>query len=309
MVCIWSGNMTSVSDITKLEAILDNLHTWAMRVLRPWISQHIDCWAARHLDEKGELRDVPDGYSMGNSKSTTTQEQLLSGQSASSSSHKSDYSPSPTPGSTDSSSLYESAVERFSVGSHRKENADSSDVDVVETPSKPATARRKAALSRGSKVRSASDVLDASPDDQTKDGDAPRSPRTDSPGYVGLTETSHRSRLPLASRRMSSADSEENNGKRMQNEKRPQAVRAPSVKSPASKTGQTDHPTSTAKARKPTGRTVQSHELGNPTTLALRSANNQPPPTENSKQSSRGNETETSPNNTPSRISEYAVDT
>lgn len=34
-------------DIIKLEAILENLHTWAMRELRPWISTYIDQWLFR----------------------------------------------------------------------------------------------------------------------------------------------------------------------------------------------------------------------------------------------------------------------
>ncbi|KAI9147079.1 hypothetical protein HJFPF1_13110 [Paramyrothecium foliicola] len=46
--CIWKGNMTVVLDIDKLRAILENLHTWAMRVLRPWISSYIDQWRVRY---------------------------------------------------------------------------------------------------------------------------------------------------------------------------------------------------------------------------------------------------------------------
>lgn len=40
--------MTVVLDISKFRAILENLHTWAMRVLRPWISTYIDQWRARY---------------------------------------------------------------------------------------------------------------------------------------------------------------------------------------------------------------------------------------------------------------------
>ena len=46
MDCIWKGDMTHVRDLMYLTAILENLHTWAMRVLRPWISGYIDLWLA-----------------------------------------------------------------------------------------------------------------------------------------------------------------------------------------------------------------------------------------------------------------------
>lgn len=46
MDCIWKGDMTHVRDLMYFAAILDNLHTWAMRVLRPWISGYIDLWLA-----------------------------------------------------------------------------------------------------------------------------------------------------------------------------------------------------------------------------------------------------------------------
>lgn len=35
-------------DVMKLEAIIENLHTWAMRELRPWISSYIDQWLCKH---------------------------------------------------------------------------------------------------------------------------------------------------------------------------------------------------------------------------------------------------------------------
>lgn len=40
--------MTTIVDIVRLEAILENLHTWATRVLRPWISHYIDQWKSHH---------------------------------------------------------------------------------------------------------------------------------------------------------------------------------------------------------------------------------------------------------------------
>lgn len=44
MTSIWTGSITRPSDIIKLEAILENLHTYAINELRPWISSHIEQW-------------------------------------------------------------------------------------------------------------------------------------------------------------------------------------------------------------------------------------------------------------------------
>ena len=49
MACIWKGDMTITWDVIRLRTILDNLHTWAMRVLRPQLSMYIDQWKFRHL--------------------------------------------------------------------------------------------------------------------------------------------------------------------------------------------------------------------------------------------------------------------
>jgi hypothetical protein len=74
MACIWKGNITHVMDIIKLEAILDNLHTWAMRELRPWISHYLDLWLLRHPlrshvisgsgVEPSDLEDQADGSAL-----------------------------------------------------------------------------------------------------------------------------------------------------------------------------------------------------------------------------------------------------
>ncbi|KAI1768474.1 hypothetical protein GGR53DRAFT_410512 [Hypoxylon sp. FL1150] len=48
MICAWKGFMTTIVDIVRLEAILENLHTWATRVLKPWISHCIDQWKSHH---------------------------------------------------------------------------------------------------------------------------------------------------------------------------------------------------------------------------------------------------------------------
>ncbi|KAH7323113.1 hypothetical protein B0I35DRAFT_477001 [Stachybotrys elegans] len=47
MDCIWVGNITTMVAMIQFHAILENLHTWAMRVLRPWISFYIDQWKHR----------------------------------------------------------------------------------------------------------------------------------------------------------------------------------------------------------------------------------------------------------------------
>ncbi|KAI1770207.1 hypothetical protein F4818DRAFT_433809 [Hypoxylon cercidicola] len=60
MICIWKGFMTTIVDIVKLEAILENLHTWATRVLRPWISHCIDQWKLHHPADP-----TPNPYNIG----------------------------------------------------------------------------------------------------------------------------------------------------------------------------------------------------------------------------------------------------
>ncbi|KEY71293.1 hypothetical protein S7711_05886 [Stachybotrys chartarum IBT 7711] len=59
MDCIWVGNMTTMVDMINLQAILENLHTWAMRVLRPWISLCIDHWKHR-FPQQPEVALDPD---------------------------------------------------------------------------------------------------------------------------------------------------------------------------------------------------------------------------------------------------------
>ncbi|KAL9107577.1 MAG: hypothetical protein Q9227_007577 [Pyrenula ochraceoflavens] len=58
---IWSGKMNRVWDILKFEAILENLHSWATRGLKPQLSMYIDQWRNRFLDE-----DLKYGISMSN---------------------------------------------------------------------------------------------------------------------------------------------------------------------------------------------------------------------------------------------------
>ena len=49
MISIWKGDVTTLVDIVELESILENLHTWASRTLRPQISHYIDQW--RHVTQ------------------------------------------------------------------------------------------------------------------------------------------------------------------------------------------------------------------------------------------------------------------
>ncbi|KIL84595.1 hypothetical protein FAVG1_12121 [Fusarium avenaceum] len=45
---LWSGNMTELVDTFKLQMILENLHTWAMREFKPLISTYINQWKYVH---------------------------------------------------------------------------------------------------------------------------------------------------------------------------------------------------------------------------------------------------------------------
>ncbi|KAH8175072.1 hypothetical protein LIA77_06491 [Sarocladium implicatum] len=61
MDCVWKGDATSLTDLLRLEALLENLHTWAMRVLRPWISSYLDLWKmARSDDLQNDPPEEPD---------------------------------------------------------------------------------------------------------------------------------------------------------------------------------------------------------------------------------------------------------
>ncbi|RSL45692.1 hypothetical protein CEP54_014173 [Fusarium duplospermum] len=51
MQVIWRGSLTRMVDIFELRAILENCHTWATRVLRPWISRQIDLWKQHCPDD------------------------------------------------------------------------------------------------------------------------------------------------------------------------------------------------------------------------------------------------------------------
>ncbi|KAJ4321129.1 hypothetical protein N0V84_005481 [Fusarium piperis] len=48
MRAIWNGDMTKVGDIVRFQIILENTHTWAMRVFKPLISLYIEQWSHVH---------------------------------------------------------------------------------------------------------------------------------------------------------------------------------------------------------------------------------------------------------------------
>ncbi|KAK8876862.1 hypothetical protein PGQ11_001808 [Apiospora arundinis] len=50
MKLVWTGDMTALVDILQLRIILDNLHEWAVRQMKPLLSTYIDQWKFRHLN-------------------------------------------------------------------------------------------------------------------------------------------------------------------------------------------------------------------------------------------------------------------
>ncbi|KAM0281283.1 hypothetical protein ACHAO9_010811 [Fusarium lateritium] len=48
MRSIWKGEMTELTDVVKLQMILDNTHTWAMRFFKPLVASYIEQWRAVH---------------------------------------------------------------------------------------------------------------------------------------------------------------------------------------------------------------------------------------------------------------------
>lgn len=47
MRAIWEGDVAKLEDIIMFQAILENTHTWAMRVFKPLMSSYIEQW--RHV--------------------------------------------------------------------------------------------------------------------------------------------------------------------------------------------------------------------------------------------------------------------
>ncbi|KEY65162.1 hypothetical protein S7711_04252 [Stachybotrys chartarum IBT 7711] len=50
MRAVWQGDMMNLQDTAKFQIILENVHTWAMRVFRPQISSYIDMWRVVHTN-------------------------------------------------------------------------------------------------------------------------------------------------------------------------------------------------------------------------------------------------------------------
>ncbi|KAK2616639.1 hypothetical protein QQS21_000462 [Conoideocrella luteorostrata] len=48
MRAIWEGDMTKLDDIIQFQLILENTHTWAMRVFKPLMASYIDQWKFVH---------------------------------------------------------------------------------------------------------------------------------------------------------------------------------------------------------------------------------------------------------------------
>ncbi|KAH7242729.1 hypothetical protein BKA59DRAFT_481243 [Fusarium tricinctum] len=56
MQAVWKGDMTELVDTLKLQMILDNVHTWAMRVFKPLISTYIEQWKYVHCHPSLDFR-------------------------------------------------------------------------------------------------------------------------------------------------------------------------------------------------------------------------------------------------------------
>ncbi|KAK8004854.1 hypothetical protein PG990_010891 [Apiospora arundinis] len=50
MKLVWTGDMTALVDVLQLRIILENLHEWAVRQMKPLLSTYIDQWKFRHLN-------------------------------------------------------------------------------------------------------------------------------------------------------------------------------------------------------------------------------------------------------------------
>ncbi|RMJ15352.1 hypothetical protein CDV36_004989 [Fusarium kuroshium] len=71
MQVIWRGSMTRMVDIFELRAILENCHTWATRVLRPWISRQIGLWKQHCQDDCPRPFDASLRYRAAQSKNSS----------------------------------------------------------------------------------------------------------------------------------------------------------------------------------------------------------------------------------------------
>ncbi|WZH42278.1 uncharacterized protein QYS62_003269 [Fusarium acuminatum] len=58
MQCIWKGDMTKIRDIREFQLILENTHTWAMRVFKHQISVFIDQWRVVHCSAEPDFTNA-----------------------------------------------------------------------------------------------------------------------------------------------------------------------------------------------------------------------------------------------------------
>jgi hypothetical protein len=58
MHAVWNGDMTKLVDIFKLQMILDNVHTWAVRVFKPLLSTYIEQWEYVHCHPSLDFKNT-----------------------------------------------------------------------------------------------------------------------------------------------------------------------------------------------------------------------------------------------------------
>ncbi|KAK6857271.1 hypothetical protein PG995_007458 [Apiospora arundinis] len=56
MKLVWTGDMTALVDVLQLRIILENLHEWAVRQMKPLLSTYIDQWKFRHLNRTNKTQ-------------------------------------------------------------------------------------------------------------------------------------------------------------------------------------------------------------------------------------------------------------
>jgi hypothetical protein len=74
---IWEGRMTRVLDCLKFQAILENIHNWATRVLKPLISTYISQWKYQFPEDRGPEDDHAEDSLGDGAKLASRQENTL----------------------------------------------------------------------------------------------------------------------------------------------------------------------------------------------------------------------------------------
>ncbi|KAK9416275.1 hypothetical protein SUNI508_01692 [Seiridium unicorne] len=74
---IWEGRMTRVLDCLKLQVILENIHSWATRVLKPLISTYISHWRYQFPEESRPEDDPLEEFLEGRAQLASHQEKTL----------------------------------------------------------------------------------------------------------------------------------------------------------------------------------------------------------------------------------------